>query len=93
MKLPDEPDRLQVHLVERAQAHFEGADETLLREAAKMLIEDREKAKKENLFPLPGQAEYLDLLRAVLHSPPEDGLSQIGMLEELRDFTLRKGAS
>lgn len=53
-------------LIERAQAHFPGLDEEeVLRPAVEMLLKDRAFAKKEQLLPLPGQAEYLDLVRAV----------------------------
>jgi hypothetical protein len=63
-----------------------------LQHAAEMLADDRERARKENLYPLPGQAEYLDLLRAVRTLAPKNASAQIAMLEELRDFALKKSA-
>jgi MoxR-like ATPase len=66
LALPTDREELKRHLVARATAHFPGADATLLKEAADLLIRDRETAQREHWLPLPGQAEYLDLVRAVL---------------------------
>lgn len=58
-------DGLADWLVERGKVHFrEQCSENILREAADMLVKDRSTAKQQGL-PAPGQAEYLDLLRAV----------------------------
>lgn len=92
MKLPKERKELQAHLLQRARAHFPGAEEKPLRRAAQMLIDDREGAQKENLLPLPGQAEYFDLLRAVQRLAPGDAPAQFELLEELADFALKKSA-
>jgi MoxR-like ATPase len=71
LRLPEKREDLTNHLVARARAHFPadgfpGAQEDVLRRAADLLVKDRETAKRENWLPLPGQAEYLDLVRAVL---------------------------
>lgn len=92
MKLPTDREELQAHLLERAKAHFPKAKNELLLRAAQMLIDDREAAKKANLFPLPGQAEYFDLLRAVQRMAPNKAAAQIKLLEELGDFALKKSA-
>lgn len=92
MKLPTDREELQAHLLERAKAHFPKAKKDLLQRAAQMLIDDREAARKANLFPLPGQAEYFDLLRAVQRMAPNNVAAQIELLDELGDFALKKSA-
>lgn len=67
LRLPDEDrDELIRHLIGRGEAHFARADRTVLQEAAGMLADDRAKAETNQWYPLPGQAEYLDIVRAVL---------------------------
>lgn len=92
MRLPTGSKELLAHLLLRARAHFPKVDGKLLQRAADMLIADREAAKKANLFPLPGQAEYFDLVRAVSHIAPEDVAAQLELLDELGDFALKKSA-
>ena len=58
-----------------------------------MLIEDRDSARKAGLFPLPGQAEYFDLLRAVREMAPDDPKEQLKLLGELADYALKKNAA
>lgn len=60
-----ESDPLEI-LIQRGKAHFPELDEDkVVREAAKLLLMDRGDAKTKQQQPLPGQAEFLDLLRAV----------------------------
>ena len=66
LRLPQQREPLVDHLMARAAAHFPKAKEPILRRAAELLVEDREKAQREHWLPLPGQAEYLDLVRAVV---------------------------
>ena len=89
LRLPDRDDELINHLVKRAEAHFDGADSDLLRKAAELLVQDRRKAEQERWLPLPGQAEYLDLVRAVLdlESDPE---GQITLLDQVSRYVLKK---
>jgi len=58
------------------------------REAAVQLVKDRREAKKQGL-PAPGQAEYLDILRAVSRLS-ETEKEQLEVLEKIRDFALLK---
>ena len=90
MQLPKDRKGLEAHLLERARAHFPRVNEKLIQRAAQMLIDDREIARKENHYPLPGQAEYLDLLRAVRRLAPNNAKAQAELLEELGDFALKK---
>lgn len=87
--VPDSREKLVKWLVERGQTHFRGdLSESLLTEAADMVYEDREAAQERGLSP-PGQAEYLDLLRAVMKLRPTDP-ERRALLLILRDFALKK---
>ena len=90
LRLPDKDDEMIALLVKRAEAHFKGADPELLREAAELLIQDRKKAKEEHWLPLPGQAEYLDLVRAVIHLAPDDTQQQRALLDKIKCYVLKK---
>ncbi len=91
LALPRDEAALMAHLQQRGQAHF-GAHTSaeVLREAARQLVEDRRYAKQAQLSPLPGQAEYLDLVRAVLEQAPKDLAKQQTLLAQVARFTLRK---
>lgn len=93
MQLPAERDQLMAHLLERGRAHFPDAEEDLLDKAAKMLVDDRDSAKKSGLFPLPGQAEYFDLLRAVREMAATNPKKQLKLLDDLSEFALKKGGN
>lgn len=59
-------------LVARGRVHFDGlCVGAILERAAELLIEDR-KAALAQALPPPGQAEYLDLLRAIVELKPTD---------------------
>jgi len=94
LRLPRERERLIDQLMGRAAAHFPGADPEILRRAADLLVEDREIARREHWLPLPGQAEYLDLVRAVLAlagaGPGAAGLTAADILDQVAGFVLRK---
>jgi MoxR-like ATPase len=78
-------------LIRRGRAHFgEQASLDVLKEAARQLIRDRSVAEREQLTPLPGQAEYLDLLRAVLSLAPDDAEQQKELLASVACFALQK---
>lgn len=77
-------------LVERGQAHFPDVSDEVLKEAARQLHSDRRQAEKDHLRPLPGQAEYLDLLRAVSRLAPDDKDEQLKKLKQISLFVLKK---
>ncbi len=86
--LPEDPGKLRDHLVIRARAHHDDADEAILRLAAEQLIADRAAAKEGKYMP-PGLAEYLDLVSVVVTS----GLDYAGqkkLLADVRLFTFLK---
>jgi len=74
-------------LKQRGRLHFrQRCSEEVLSTAAEMLIEDRKKILTEHRVG-PGQAEYLDMLRAVNHYPAAD---QVRILHDIRKFALLK---
>lgn len=87
--LPDESETFRNLLVERGRAHFGAALDSVFIEAARLLIEYRIESQRLHRLPLPGQAEYLDLLRAVigLADTPE---RQQKLLSQIADYTVRK---
>ena len=85
--LPDDDGELKNFLVTRGLKHFPEASDICVQKAAEMTVEDRNRAKNARLYPLPGQAEFLDLLRAVLDPEFDDPMAE---LERLGDFFLKK---
>jgi MoxR-like ATPase len=73
-------------LVTRGRAHFPEANESVLRSAAEQLMDDRQQSAP----PLPGLAEYLDLLRALFALQPIQKRNAEELLKELSTFTLHK---
>jgi len=90
LRLPDEdPETLVTHLMGRGCAHFPAADAAVLERAARLLARDRASAEEYQWYPLPGQAEYLDLVRAVraLETDPQ---AQLRRLDDLGRYLLKK---
>lgn len=77
-------------LIDRGQAHFPKSSKKVRLEAAEILATDRLQAKENNQLPLPGQAEYLDILRAVQALHPGDSEQQISALQQVAAFAVRK---
>ena len=73
IRLPEPDAELQAFLVGRGRAHFPQAADAVLEKAAAMTVKDRKEAAGRRLRPLPGQAEFIDLVRAVLAAKPESG--------------------
>ena len=90
MTLPREEGKLSKTLMERGSKHFPDITPNILKMAVEMLIEDRKTAQSEKLNPVPGQAEYLDLLRAIHQLRPGMPKEQEDILIEIRNFALRK---
>ncbi len=95
LKLPDGDDKLIAFLKARARLHFprhaaiEGYD-GLFEKAAALLVRDRNDGKLRSVEPLPGQAEYLDLIRAVLDLEPDSVEHHLAILDSVAEFTFRK---
>lgn len=103
LKLP-EGTELEVRLQALGRAHFgDRIADKVYEDAAKLVVEDR-KGTRDDALVRPGQAEYLDLLRAVLDvtdrevqagrkANDERFALQSAVLTELQGFVLRKNAS
>ena len=79
------------YLTSRVRAH-RGKDlqvpDSVLKEAIEALITHRQMAREQDL-PLPGQAELLDLLRAIT-GLLQAGYAAEGLVGSLKEFTFRK---
>ena len=88
IKLPVD-EKLEDWLMDRGALHFgDECDEPIRREAARQLLKDRKAAKDLGLTP-PGQAEYLDILRALVMLA-KAGEDQSEVLASISDFALKK---
>ncbi|MCY2962910.1 MAG: MoxR family ATPase [Planctomycetota bacterium] len=92
LELPAESQALQSWLVERGRAHLDTsrATQRVLERAAEIIAKDRSDAQDKRQTPLPGQAEYLDLVRAVVEQHPDDEASQFATLEKARLYVVQK---
>ena len=93
LRLPSDPKKLAERLIERGRAHFRRheppASDKVLQRAAELLIADRETARENHWLPLPGQAEYLDLVRAVI-ARERTAKAQEALMEKVAEFVLKK---
>ncbi len=90
LRLPSDRVRLAKRLIERGRAHFGSRiSAKVLQRAADLLIADRETARENHWLPLPGQAEYLDLVRAVT-TRERTAKAQESLLDALAEFVLKK---
>ncbi len=90
LRLPSDPVRLAECLIERGRAHFGSRiSAKVLQRAADLLTADRETARENHWLPLPGQAEYLDLVRAVV-TRERLAKAQEALLETVAEFVLKK---
>lgn len=90
LELPTETAALIAHLVERGRAHFPAAADGVLLKAAEQLAADHARAVANHWSPLPGQAEYLDLIRAVLELAPGDPDRQDAVMDCIAGYVLKK---
>jgi hypothetical protein len=92
--LPDvtqQPEKFLQLLTDRAEAHFQQqASPEVYRKAAEILARDRATAIAHQLQPKPGQAEYLDLLRAVIRQSEVSGKSALDLLDIVANYIVRK---
>jgi MoxR-like ATPase len=92
LELPTEERALRDLLVVRGQAHIPHLKPSFLEIAANVVIEARNAARAQHVRPLPGQAEYLDLIRAVSHLAAADESKQHEVLNRVKGFVLNKNA-
>lgn len=84
----DPPEDVRTWLIERGKAVYGASD--ILGEVADAVLEDRRRAIELRLEPLPGLAEYLDLLRLLMSNGQRDEKSLRQDLSKFRDFVLVK---
>ncbi len=95
LRLPDDDESLIRVLVERANVHFPKSGkgrEDLFSKAARLISGERAAARERFVKPLPGQAEFLDLLRAVLELGKTDGKAS-DLLDSIKKYVLKKQES
>jgi MoxR-like ATPase len=90
LELPSSKEACLDLLVKRGSRHFPAIIPKILEQAAILLVDDREKARQRGLTPLPGQAEYLDLLRALDSLRPGQPDEQLELLNVIGKFAFRK---
>lgn len=92
LSLPKEDAALLTFLCERGKVHFESScTDEVRQQASRLLLEDRKTALARGL-PAPGQAEYLDLLRAVCKLTSDEA-QQLELLNKIGGFVLKKASS
>jgi MoxR-like ATPase len=94
------------HLVKRGETHFpaspkvmispaeetqEGQPKPLPQAAAELLLKDRQRAIKNQQTPLPGQAEYLDFLRAIMKLA-DKGEDPSNVFKQVQSFVFSKSS-
>ena len=93
LAFPEDEKEQSDFLIERAEKNSEyfpsltGDD---FKWAAKLLVEDRQYAKSKHLYPLPGQAEYFDMLRGVQRLHKQSGKPAKEYIDEIRSFVYQK---
>ncbi len=91
LQLPTEKSELIEVLVRRGKGHFgERAHESILRLAAEQLWDDRQVALEKQWRPLPGQAEFIDLVRVVVNIHPNEVKKQESLLKDAAQFIMKK---
>ena len=98
LKFP-KAEKQQAFLANRAKISFpmlyekkykELDDQSILEAAAEMLKKDREYALQHRLYPLPGQAEYFDLLRGIQRLSTETKQDPVELMQQLRTYVYQK---
>ncbi len=90
LRLPKEEKEFCSFLVNRGKHHFgTSCSEEVMRETAKLLWADRAEARRQGGTP-PGQAEYLDMLRALSRLAPGDFKEQGNLLATVAEYALKK---
>ena len=92
LALPTEKTAFIEQLKARGQAHFAGEikDPELYTKAAAQLWDSRETARRQAI-PKPGQAEYLDLLRAI-STLATDAAGQRQLYSQVADYVMDKAS-
>ena len=90
LELPTDDTQFLEIMVERGRLHYgKQCSPTICEKAARQLLTDRREGRDKGITNLPGQAEYLDMLRA-LAMLGKDEAEQDVMLDKIAQFTFRK---
>ena len=90
LELPEDDSEFKALMVLRGELHFgEKCTEKIRELAAEQLLKDRKHARDKGVVTLPGQAEYLDMLRALVILGKNEK-EQEAMLDKIAKFALRK---
>ncbi len=95
LELPPTRTAFVAFLMDRGQRHHPQSSETVRREVAERLWDDRQEAQNGGATP-PGQAEYLDILRALeylsasMTDPDAREREQRRLFGQIADFALKK---
>jgi MoxR-like ATPase len=90
LELPNDEAEFKQKIVKRGLLHFAGkCEKTICEQAAEQLYKDRSEAKNKGITNLPGQAEYLDMLRA-LSILGKTEAEQKELLDKIAKFTFVK---
>lgn len=93
LQLPSDPKELVDCLVKRGGEHFgKDCSESVRVLVAEQLVKDRTKARELGR-PAPGQAEYLDILRALKNACRSDEAAQIDLFQRIARFALDKAGT
>jgi len=95
LHLPKDQQALREHLVELGRAHFPmalfpDADEEILTATANMTVRDRTAGAEMGIDPLPGQAEYIDLLNAIFSTKRKASVTPQAALDRIAPYFLNK---
>lgn len=93
LTLPEDQQALIDWLVKRGRCHFskQNLSDSVLKESAQQLAQDRDKARQLGLNQ-PGQAEYIDLLRALVELA-EGQQAQLQLLKQISSYAFEKYTS
>lgn len=92
LQLPQDDAALVDFLCQRGTVHFQKqCSPKVYQRAAELLVQDRKAARTQGA-PVPGQAEYLDLLRAVTTMAKGDK-AQLALLADISGFVLQKSST
>jgi MoxR-like ATPase len=88
LTMPDDDSSFKNALIKRGGVHFPACPPPVLEKAAAQTAEDR-KAVRMTGLAAPGQAEFLDLIRAVIGLASTES-DQLTLLDQIKDFALKK---
>lgn len=88
LALPTDPQELRRFVMQRARAQFPEVVASVLEKAADLLVRDRQ-ALRDQPFPAPGMAEYVDLVRTVT-AQRQDPEAQEALLDRVARFAYQK---